>query len=422
MLLNRARAGELMRQHGLDALVATTPVNVTYFSDYACWLAPGFKEYMVAPGGSSERVLQNFALLPLEAEPALVLEPLWAVNASDLWVTDLVLAGDADFERADGAGELPEALGRIFELLRNAERSETPVEGLARALTARGLGESRIGIELEGLPAETRDEIAGRVPRAAIADCTNLLRLIRAVKSDEELVRLERSAAIAEQAATESLDGAKPGRPVAELVEIFRARAAQLGADFDHFAFGPRGLGIATEPRYILAEGDVLFVDFGCVYRGYYSDSGTTLSVGEPSPSTLERYSALRGTIEAGRTAMRPGILASTVRAAMWEALTAEGITESFPHGHGLGLELRDYPIVVPDNGRRIRDECVDVPSDLPLEEGMVVNLEVPVFTLGQSSIHCERTFVVTAEGCRPLTEQRRDLPAGPDGLGEVRS
>jgi Xaa-Pro dipeptidase len=422
MLLNRARAEELMRRHGLDALVATTPVNVTYFSDYVCWLASGFKEYMVVPGGSSERIQQNFALLPLEGEPALVLEPLWAVNACDLWVTDLVLAGDADFERADGEGELPEALGRILELLRNAERSETAVDGLARALAARGLGEGRIGIEFDGLPAETRDEIAGRFPRAAIADCTNLLRLIRAVKSDEELARLERSAAIAEQAAAESFAGANPGRPVAELVEVFRARAAQLGADFDHFAFGPRGLGIATEPRYILVEGDVLFADFGCVYRGYYSDSGTTLCVGEPSPSTLERYDALRRAIEAGMTAMRPGTLASTIRAAMWEALSAAGITDSFPHGHGLGLELRDYPIVVADNRLRIRDGCVDVPSDLQLEEGMVVNLEVPVFTLGRGSTHCERSFVVTAEGCRPLSEQRRGLPAGAVAIAEARA
>jgi Xaa-Pro dipeptidase len=422
MVLNRSRAEEFMRRHGLDALVATSPVNVTYFTDYACWLASGFKEYMVSPGGSSERAQQSFALLPLEGEAALVIEPLWAVNACDLWVTDLVLAGDAGFEPSDDAGQLPEPLPRILELLQNAARSETPIEGLAQALAARGLGRGRIGIELEGLPAEMRDELAGLLPQAAIADCTNLLRLIRAVKSTEELGRLERSAEIAEQAAWECFAGAEPGRPLSELGEVFRARIAQLGADFDHFAFSPRGLGIATEPRYVLGEGDVLFVDFGCIYRGYYSDSGTTLCASEPSAPTLERYDALRATIEAGVATMRPGILASTVRAAMWEALTAGGITDSFPHGHGLGLEVRDYPIVVADNRRRIRDGCVDVPSDLPLEEGMVVNLEVPVFTLGESSIHCEQSFVITAEGCRPLTEQLREMPAVPAVSSEARS
>ena len=52
MLLNRARAFEYMEQCGLDALVATSPANVTYLSGFECWLASGFKEFMVEPGGT----------------------------------------------------------------------------------------------------------------------------------------------------------------------------------------------------------------------------------------------------------------------------------------------------------------------------------------------------------------------------------
>jgi Xaa-Pro aminopeptidase len=51
------------------------------------------------------------------------------------------------------------------------------------------------------------------------------------------------------------------------------------------------------------------------------------------------------------------------------------------------------------------------VPSDLTLEAGMVVNLEVPVFSRGSHSIHNEQSFVVTDGGSRPLTEQPRDAP-----------
>jgi len=61
----------------------------------------------------------------------------------------------------------------------------------------------------------------------------------------------------------------------------------------------------------------------------------------------------------------------------MTDFLARHGITACFPHGHGLGLELRDYPIIVPDTGLRISDDCVDLPADLPLEPGMVINLEV---------------------------------------------
>src|SRR5439155_26255129 len=171
----------------------------------------------------------------------------------------------------------------------------------------------------------------------------------------------------------------------------------------DHFALSPGGIGIAMDTHHALQEGAVHFADFGCVYDGYYSDSGTTLAVGEPAPRALELHGAVRDSVAAGAASLRPGALASSVQAVMVAALAERGITDSYPHGHGFGLDVRDYPILAPSNELRIRDECVDVSSDLPLEEGMVVNLEAPVFTLGAGAVHCERSFVVSAGGSRPL-------------------
>ena len=98
------------------------------------------------------------------------------------------------------------------------------------------------------------------------------------------------------------------------------------------------------------------------------------------------------------------------------------GITASFPHGHGLGLEIRDYPILVPKNGLRIRDDFLDVSSDLPIEEGMVINLEACVFMPTVGAIHMERSYIVTAKGNRPLIEQDRSEPRGPGFVGGHRS
>jgi len=131
----------------------------------------------------------------------------------------------------------------------------------------------------------------------------------------------------------------------------------------------------------------------------------------ELSAELSERFAALRACMDAGGEAMRPGVKASTVATAMVEALHDRGITASFPHGHGVGLEVRDYPIVVPDNGLRIKDDCVDLPSDLILEEDMVLNLEAPLFMPGVGSLHIEQSYVVTPEGNRPLTAQQRRRP-----------
>lgn len=40
----------------------------------------------------------------------------------------------------------------------------------------------------------------------------------------------------------------------------------------------------------------------------------------------------------------------------MWRTLHKLGFTASYPHGHGVDLEVRDYPTIVPDNGLRIQD------------------------------------------------------------------
>ncbi len=413
MLFNKPRALEYMRQCRLEALVATSPVNITYFTDYFFWIDPMFKEYWALPGASSN-LAQAYAVFPLEGEPALVVSPLGAVNAADLWVRDLHIYGETGLDHSVPPAALPGEAERLYDLLHGPRQNGTPTEALLSILKARGLTGARIGLETEGLTPPAKEALQGALPRAAVQDCSNLIRLIRAVKSPEEIDRLARSAEINEEVGLESLALARSGEPFANIVQHFRARVAELGADFDHFAYGYRGMGIALEPDYRLADDDVLFVDWGCNYRRYYSDTGTTLAMPAPAAILLERHAALRECMEAGRQAIGPGVKASVVHGAMWQTLTAQGLTAINPHGHGVGLEIRDYPIIVADNGLRLRDDCIDVPSDLPLEVDMVFNLESALFMAGVGSPHIERSYVVTPDGCRLLTPQDRSGPVQP--------
>ena len=410
MLFHRERAINYMREYELDVLVATSPVNITYFTDYFCWIDSLFKEYMMVPGASAN-LTQAYAVFPLEGDPALVVNPLFAVNAEELWVKDLHIFGSAGLDDSLLPGELPRLLLRFQALLHANHANATPTDALLSILDQRGLTGARIGLEMEGLPQETKDVIKRALPRATLKNCANLIRMIRMVKSAEEIQRLTRSAEINEQAAMESLAMAQPGLSVSEMAAHYRAKAAQLGADFDHFAFGVRGLGMTTETNYELAEDDVLYVDFGCIYQYCFSDSGTTLAMRELSAELSERHAALRACMDAGEAALGPGVKASAVAGAMVQTLLDRGITASFPHGHGVGLEVRDYPILVPDNGLRIKDDCVDLPSDLTLEADMVLNLEAPLFMPGVGSLHIEQSYVVTPQGSQPLVDQNRQRP-----------
>ena len=405
MLFNQARARECMDAAGLDALIACTPVNITAFSDFTLWLDPLFREYMVQPGAPGHR-MQRYALFPREGPPALVVEPMMAVNAADLWVRELVAFGAPTIEEREPPAD-PQTWRDVRQLQARAAQAASPTDALLQLLRGRGLQDARLGVELEELPAAHLRALRAGLPGAQVLDCSNLLRYIRAVKTDDEIERLRRAAQISEAAATTSLAGAAPGVSLQQLSRGYRTHAAQAGADFDHFALGIDGVGIATEPAHQLANGAVMYVDFGCRWRSCYSDSGLTLALG-PLPAELQRrYDALRACIDAGVALLRPGRRASQAHAAMQRVIDGSEIRVAAPHGHGLGLEVRDYPVIVADNGLHLRDDCIDIPADLPLEANMVVNLEASSFLAGEASLHIEETFLITAGGPEALSPRR---------------
>jgi Xaa-Pro aminopeptidase len=160
----------------------------------------------------------------------------------------------------------------------------------------------------------------------------------------------------------------------------------------------------------------VLLVDYGCRYQHYVSDSGLTLSLGDPPPALAERYAVLYAALQTGAAELRPGQPASAARRAMRAHLAEHGITTCNAHGHGFGLEVRDYPIVVDDTGLRLKDDCIDLPADLPLEAEMVINLETPLYLAGVASLHLEQTFLVTPTGGQLLVPLERRRPLQPAG------
>lgn len=413
MLLHKERTLEYMRRCRLDAIVATSPVNVQYLTDYYWWLDPISKEFMARPGASSDPA-HLYAVLPIDGEAGLVLNPLLAVNAADIWVRDIHVYGSASVERSTPPGRISPPLNRFYELLTTATRNATPLDAFMEILRERGLTGARIGVEWDGVSAARRAAIQERLPHAQLPDCSNLLRVIRAVKSAEEIERLKRAAEISERAAQTSLAMVRPGEPFSTVVHRYMGELGKEGALFDHFAYTPRGLGIATEPEYIFQSDDVMYVDFGCIYRQYFSDSGVTLTVSEPSDQVTRLYKILCECVDAAIERAQVGALVSTVQAAMTETIRAYGPLVSYPHGHAIGLEVRDYPILVPANDLRIRDDCIDISSDLALEADMVINLEAAFFRPGLDSLNLEQTFIITPDGCKPLIDQERVRPFQP--------
>lgn len=409
MFFNKTRALEMMQHCGLDVIVAASPVNVTYFTDYSCWIDPLFKDYMMSPGASSH-LAPMYGTFCSDGSAALVINPTFATNATDVWVEDLCTYDTAALDLSGVPASLPQADQRLLASLRGAT-VDTANQALVQWLGKQGATTARIGIDMEGLHPQAEEDIRQALPGAQIKGCSNLIRMIRMVKSTTEINLLETAARISEEAAMETLGLAVSGTHIRELVQRYREVISAQGADFDHYAYGVRGTGLATRVDYSFAAGDYLYVDYGCIYQGYFSDTGFTLAIGEPPQQALDWYGALLECHASAVDLVRPGVKSSALADAMQASLQSNGVSGTFPHGHGVGLEVRDYPIIVPDNGLRIRDACIDLESDLPLEENMVINLEASIAHFGAGDTHLEQSLLVTAAGCRPLVPHERSKP-----------
>ncbi|MBJ7614400.1 MAG: M24 family metallopeptidase [Candidatus Dormibacteraeota bacterium] len=182
--------------------------------------------------------------------------------------------------------------------------------------------------------------------------------------------------------------------------------------------FGMGASGIVCEARHRLTRDDVLFVDLGCKLGHVFSDTGLTLCLRTPDAGATRAYAALIDSVSAGAHAPIPGVRSARVAEVMPAQLEAPDVGDGHAEGHGLGLELRDYPIIVPSNGTRTRDGCVDVSSDLPMEPGMVSNLEASLFRSGRS-FQVEQSFLVGQAGAEPLTDNSRQRPYVPPEGGD---
>jgi Xaa-Pro aminopeptidase len=235
-----------------------------------------------------------------------------------------------------------------------------------------------------------------------------LVEEVRLVKDATEIAMLRESARRLTQVADAGFRAARAGvaeRAVAAVLEAAIREAGYERLAFDTIvASGPN----AALPHYragdrILAEGDVVVLDFGGVLDGYCSDLTRTVSVGSPSGECVRVHAAVLEAQRAAIAAVGPGVSTSAVDAAARAVLESRGLGEAFGHGtgHGLGLDVHEEPRVTrPQSG---------VTPQL-LEPGMVFTIEPGAYLPGWGGVRIEDDVVVTEAGCEVLTSVPHDL------------
>ena len=230
----------------------------------------------------------------------------------------------------------------------------------------------------------------------------------RLIKDPFEIETLRDAAARLTSVATAGFEAARAGESERAVAGVLESAIRQAGYERPAFdtivASGPH----AALPHHhagdrILAEGDLVVLDFGGVLDGYCCDLTRTVSIGPPSSEARRLYTSVYDAQQAAIAAIRPGVEASVVDGAARSVLEGRGLGEAFGHGtgHGLGLDVHEQP--------RITKPRADVAS-VTLVPGMVFTVEPGAYVPGFGGVRIEDDVLVTETGCEVLTMVSREL------------
>lgn len=171
--------------------------------------------------------------------------------------------------------------------------------------------------------------------------------------------------------------------------------------------------GIPSRKR-VLLEGDIVSLDIGVKYRGYYTDAANTVPVGEVDAVTARLLDVTRRALDAGIAAAVPGNYIGDIGAAVQGLVEPEGfsIVRDLV-GHGIGADPHEDP-QVPNHGKPKRGKKLMPGLCIAIEP--MVNVGSPltrtladrwtVVTIdGSRSAHFEHTVAITEQGTRILTQ-----------------
>lgn len=161
-----------------------------------------------------------------------------------------------------------------------------------------------------------------------------------------------------------------------------------------------------------LSEGDILGVDCGVVYKGYYGDAARTFAVGRVSPEADRLIAVTRRALEIAVESVRPDRRLSDIGHAVQTYVESQGfsVVREFV-GHGIGSALHEDPQVpnfgAPGKGPRLKPGLVLAIEPMVNAGTPEVEIDADGWTArtqdGSLSAHFEYSVAVTEDGARVL-------------------
>ena len=242
------------------------------------------------------------------------------------------------------------------------------------------------------------------LPDASFADASGIIWTQRLIKSPAEIECHRRACAATGYAQDKLFENIEAGMSEREISMLAQQYMLEGGAEYPGFVIITSGSGnyeriSAISSGRRLQQGDMLWLDLGAIYNGYWSDFCRAGIVGPVSAERGRMQDDIYDVTEEAASTMGPGVPIADVAMACGKALEKRGYSATYDcgrMGHGMGLMSTEPPSVT------IHDTGV-------LKEGMIINLEPGI--LVDSGVFCiEEDYVITKNGFERLSCGSRKL------------
>jgi methionyl aminopeptidase len=216
----------------------------------------------------------------------------------------------------------------------------------------------------------------------------------------------------------------KAGILTRELDQVAEERTAQHGAEpaFKGYRGYPRALCTSINQQVVhgipgdreLREGDIVGLDFGVLYKGYFGDAAITVPIGEISSETNKLLQVTEECLYLGIEQMVPENHLSDLSRAIQVHAESNGfaVVKEFG-GHGIGKSLHEDPMVLNYvvNGRGTKFKpglvlAIEPMVNMGTDRVQIISDGWTVVTIdGKPSAHFEHTVAITENGPEILTQ-----------------
>jgi len=362
-----ARAQEMMAAAGMSAILVLTEPEVRYFTGFLTpfWQSPTRPWFVVIPAAGK----------PIAVIPAIGTECMAAT-----WIDDI--------RTWSSPNPIDEGISLLSDVLRGVTS-----------------GDAKVGLPMGPETALRMSMLDFNRLSAAIApltfvDASPIIQTLRMTKSDAEIEKVRHICGVLSGVFEDLPNVLRTGMTNVEIFRAFKIAALNAGADDVAYLVGGTGQGgygdiISPPSDTPSAHGDVLILDTGATFDGYFCDFDRNYMFGDTTDAAKRAYDVVYRATETGIASAVPGNTCADLYHAMQGVMDAGGAmgNDVGRLGHGLGMQLTEWPS--------------NMPTDMTvLKPGMIMTLE-PGMTFAPGKVMVHEENLVIREGAPELLSRR---------------